>query len=96
MWSHAWIDIHCIVGGYREVSTLAVKYFDDLIRDTVHHACPLLCYCHRSALEEQRSALERDYEERIRVIRDELERKNAEEKAQMKQTEPPLRRRTRQ
>ena len=36
-------------------------------------------------MEEQRSALERDYEERIRVVREELERKNEEEKAQMKQ-----------
>ena len=47
--------------------------------------CPLLYYCHRSALEEQQSALERDYKERIRVIREELERKKEEEKAQMKQ-----------
>jgi len=45
--------------------------------------CPLLYYFHRSALEEQQSALERDYKERIRVIRDELERRN-EEKAQVK------------
>jgi len=81
MWSHAWID-----------STLAVKYFDDLIGNAVHHTCPLMYYCHRSALEEQRSALERDYEERIRVIRDELERKNEEEKAQMKQKLEEVRR----
>jgi len=48
-------------------------------------ACPLLYHSHSSALEDQWSALEADYEERIRVIRDELRRKNEEEKAQMKQ-----------
>ena len=44
-----------------------------------------ILYFHRSVLEEQRSALEKDYEERIKSIKKELERISEEEKAQVKQ-----------